>query len=207
MTQVTNTELPRRGLDPLQAVAWLLFFGIGGLLVFGMGQTLEPAAEAQRDAACRSLKPEPRSGPAPELKLETMDGNATSLADMQGDFVVLNFWATYCAPCIQEWPALDTLANLFADDARVRIVAVSLDDEKSKIAPFLERMSLSDSRVEVMWDPSQEGNAAFGSTAIPDTFFVRPDGDLDRAFINVREWGRPSAFRCVDWAAGQRPAG
>ena len=65
-------------------------------------------------------------------------------------------------------------------------------------------MSLSASRVEVYWDPTQEGNAAFGSTAIPDTFFVDAKGELDRAFINVREWGRPNAFRCVDWASSQR---
>lgn len=202
-----SQELPRRPLDPLQAVAWLVFFGVGGLLVFGMGQSLAPAAEAQRDAACRALEPEPRSGPAPALQLETLDGKATSLADMKGDFVVLNFWATYCAPCIQEWPALDTLANRFVEDSDVRVVAVSLDDEKSKIEPFLKRMALQDSRVEVMWDPTQEGNAAFGSTAIPDTFFVDAHGELNRAFINVREWGRPNAFRCVDWAASQRPRG
>lgn len=170
-------------------------------MVFGMGQSLVPAAEAQRDAACRPLKPELRTGPAPALVLETLDGRATTLADMKGDFVVLNFWATYCAPCIQEWPALDTLANRFAEGKEVRVVAVSLDEDRGLIAPFLERMALTESRVEVMWDPSQEGNAAFGSTAIPDTFFVDAAGDLNRAFINVREWGRPNAFRCVDWAA------
>jgi thiol-disulfide isomerase/thioredoxin len=203
MGDASTNNGPKRGLDPLQTVAWLIFFGLGGLLVFGMAQSLVPAAEAQRDSACRALRPDVRSGPAPELKLETLGGEVTTLADMKGDFVVLNFWATYCAPCIQEWPALDTLANRFSEGDRVRVVAVSLDDERAKITPFLERMALADSRVEVLWDPSQEGNAPFGSTAIPDTFFVNPAGDLTRAFVNVREWGRPNAFRCVEWAAGQ----
>ena len=202
-TPLTPASPPRRGPDGVGVVAYLIFVLVGGLLVFGLARTLAPSAESHREAACRPLKPEPRFGPAPEITLETLSGEPRSLADYRGKFVVLNFWGTFCEPCIEEWPALDTLAQRLrsAGHDDVVVLAVSLDPEKSDIQPFLERMSLEASDVEVLWDPTQKGNAEFGSTLIPDTYFIAPDGDLEQAFINVRRWGRPDAYRCVDWSA------
>lgn len=193
------------GPDGVGIIAYLMFIVIGGLLVFGLARTLLPSAQQHAEAPCRSLRPEPRSGAAPELALKSLDGKETSLADLRGKFVVLNFWATYCEPCIDEWPALDTLARRLEEDGRddVVVLAVSVDDDIAKIRPFLDRMSLSDSRVQVLWDPTAKANGKFGSEAIPDTFFVSPDGDLEQAFINVRRWGRPDAFRCVRWSADE----
>ena len=72
------------------------------------------------------------------------------------------------------------------------------------IAPFLERMHLSDTLVTVVNDPTGEVNRLFGSEKIPDTFFVDEAGELRAAFINVRDWGRPAAFHCVGSMIGRR---
>lgn len=140
---------------------------------------------------------------APEIEVEDLEGNPVKLSDFRGKLVIVNFWATWCEPCITEWPQLDQLAARLGDRDDVVVLAVSIDDDKAAIAPFLERMSLSETPVTVLWDPTQAINLAYGSEKIPDTFFVDEQGKLSAAFVNVRKWGNPEAFHCVDGTAGR----
>jgi|GEM_PF-1399190 len=140
---------------------------------------------------------------APAFEVQDLEGNAVSLEDFRGKLVILNFWATWCEPCITEWPQLDQLSERLEGRDDVVILAVSIDQKREDIAPFLERMSLQDTRVKVLWDPSSAVNVAYGSEKIPDTFFVDEQGRLSSAFVNVRKWGNPEAYHCVDGTAGR----
>jgi thiol-disulfide isomerase/thioredoxin len=140
---------------------------------------------------------------APEIEGEDLAGNPIKLSDLRGKFVIVNFWATYCEPCITEWPHFDQLAKRLGARDDVAILAVSIDPERNDIQPFLKRMALLETNVGVVWDPTQEIHRAFGSDAIPDTFFVDEQGRLVDAFVNVRKWGAPEAFHCVDGTAGR----
>lgn len=140
---------------------------------------------------------------APSFEVEDLEGNTVSLEDFRGKLVILNFWATWCEPCITEWPQLDQLAERLQGRDDVVILAVSIDQKREDIAPFLERMSLTDTGVKVLWDPNASVNVEYGSEKIPDTFFVDEAGRLSAAFVNVRKWGNPEAFHCVDGTVGQ----
>lgn len=179
-------------------LALVVFVGLGAMLVFWFAAALKPAVTAQSAAACRSLVPEPRDGQAPAFTVQDLSGAPVSLADFAGKFVIVNFWATWCEPCIREWPQLDRLAERFAGVDDVVILAISMDKAKADVPPFLERMSLTETRVKVLWDPEQAVQKAFGTTNLPDTYFVGRDGALLDAFINVRDWGRPAAYQCVE---------
>jgi thiol-disulfide isomerase/thioredoxin len=192
----------RRGLDAVAAIAMSAFVLVGGLLVFGYAQALVPAAEAQLGAACRPLTPVEKTGPAPALELEDLAGNPTSLDEFRGKFVVLNFWATWCEPCTREWPDLDLLATRLAERDDIAVVAVSLDTSNDDIIPYMQRMGLAQTKVRVLRSKSAEAHKLFGSDKIPDTYFVSPTGELQALFVNVREWGRPKAVRCVEASAG-----
>jgi peroxiredoxin len=198
----SRTPSPERA-DAVGLTAHVLFVLVGGLLVFGFAWALGPAVEKQGAAACMPLMPDARATDAPELVGEDLNGNSVSLADLRGKFVVINFWATYCEPCTREWPELDRLAERFADRDDVVVLAVSVDDERAKIPPYLERMGLTETNALIWWDPSGEINKAFGSEKIPDTFFIDEAGTVVSAFINVREWGKPAAFHCVDSMRGR----
>lgn len=193
----------RRGLDVVGAAALLAFVLVGGLLVFGFAQALVPAAEAQLGAACRPLTPEPRSGPAPALELEDLAGNPASLEEFRGKFLVVNFWATWCEPCTREWPDLDLLATRLSERDDIAIVAISVDQDPSLIAPYMERMGLAETNVHILRAKAPDAQKLWGSEKIPDTYFVTPDGELEAVFVNVREWGRPKAVRCVEASASQ----
>lgn len=192
-----------RGLDAVGIAAMLAFVLVGGLLVFGFAQALVPAAEAQLGAACRPLTPMPKSGPAPALELEDLDGNPVSLDEFRGKFLIVNFWATWCDPCTREWPDLDLLATRLVDREDIVVIAISVDQELGVIEPFLERMGLSDTNVRILRAKAADAQKLWGSDKIPDTYFVSPEGELEAVFVNVREWGRPKAIRCVEASAGQ----
>jgi peroxiredoxin len=189
--------------DALGVLSYLVFVAIGGGLVFAFAWSLEPAAASQAVSACRPLSPEPRSGAAPEVALEDMQGNAVTLADYRGKFVVLNFWATWCEPCSREWPDLDKLSRRLGDRSDVVVLAVSIDEDREEIEPYLKRLRLEQSGVNVLWDPSGGVNKSFGSEKIPDTFFIDERGQLRSAFINARSWGKAEAFHCVDSMIGR----
>ncbi len=139
---------------------------------------------------------------APSFEVQDLEGNTVSLSDFRGKLVIVNFWATWCEPCITEWPQLDQLAARLGGRDDVVILAISIDEKREDIVPFLERMSLQETGVTVLWDPSTSVNIDYGSEKIPDTFFVDEQGRLSAAFVNVRKWGNPEAFHCVDGSAG-----
>jgi peroxiredoxin len=190
-----------RGLDHLAAAAMLAFVLVGGLLVFGFAQALVPAAQAQLGAACRPLTPTPKSGALPALELEDLEGNPVSLDEFRGKFLVVNFWATWCEPCTREWPDLDVLGSRMAARDDVAVIAISVDQEPAVIGPYLERMGLTETAVKILRAKDPEAHQQFGSVKIPDTYFVSPSGEFEAVFINVREWGKAKAVRCVEASA------
>ena len=184
-------------------MAQVCFLLVGGLLVFGFAWMLQPAVEKQKQASCQPMEPKSLSGAAPELSLQDLEGNELSLADFRGKFVVLNFWATWCEPCIREWPELAKLTERLGGREDIVVLAVSVDENREDIAPFIERMNIQNTGVKVLWDPSQQANLAFGTSKLPDTYFVDQEGQLHSVFVNVRDWGRSEALACVESVAAQ----
>ncbi len=183
--------------------ASIAYVVIGGVFVLGFAWALRPAVQIQNSAPCRPLHPEPREGAAVDFAVQDMAGNPVKLSDFAGKFVVLNFWATWCEPCITEWPQVSTLADRLADRDDIVVLAVSIDEDRTKIMPFLQRMSLQDTKVQVLWDPEQTLHTQFGTTKIPDTYFVDERGQLVSVFVNVREWGASDALYCLDSVVGR----
>jgi peroxiredoxin len=192
-------------LDAVGVLAHVVYVLVGGLLVLGFAWAVVPAVEAQNDAACRSMAPVERRQEAPDVSLVDLDGNQVSLLDLRGRFLVLNFWASWCEPCITEWPQLEQLAQRLEGRQDVEVVAVSVDEQLGDVTSFLERMSLTQTRVRVLHDPTGEVPGAFGTSKLPDTYFVDEGGRVVHAYVNVRSWGSPAAFRCVDSMVGRGP--
>lgn len=198
MTEPVTPPVARRGLDPLGATAYAVYIGLGSFLVFAFAWSLMPAVARQNEAPCRSLAPQARDVAAPDFVAQDLAGNEVKLSDFRGKFVVLNFWATWCAPCVTEWPQVHQLGERLGDNDDVVVIALSIDKSLDDIAPFLARMSMGETKVKVLWDPTTSVHNAFGTTQIPDTYFVDEQGVVREAFINVRKWGSPTAIQCVE---------
>ena len=116
----------------------------------------------------------------------------------------LNFWATWCEPCIREWPQLDRLAERFAGRDDVVILAISRRQRPDPGRPLPRAHEPHAHPREGAVGPEAELNNAFGTDKLPDTYFIDRAGELVHAFINVRDWGRPAAYHCVESMLARR---
>ena len=150
-----------------------------------------------RAAACRALRPDPlpaalANRDAPDFELPDVQGRKITLGSQRGHPVVLNFWATWCPPCIEEMPSLETLA-LGLSNSDIPVLAVSVDDGWDPIRRFFARGT----RLGVVLDESKEVPKRYGTEKYPETFFIDSQGRVRHYFINKRDWSRPEALACL----------
>jgi peroxiredoxin len=151
-----------------------------------------------RDGACIALAPDPlpdflRNGPTPDFQLPDVAGKMTSLKQQIGHPVFLNFWATWCPPCVDEVPALEDLARRLRG-TDMRMLAVSVDDDWDKIRQFFAKGS----DIGVLLDTSHDVPKKFGTEKYPETFLIDAAGRIRYYFINKRDWGRPETIACLE---------
>lgn len=112
----------------------------------------------------------------PDINLEALDGRQFVTADHVGEIMVINFWASWCAPCEEEHPDLVAAANTLTDEG-VTFVGVVYSDQASNANAFLDTWGRGDGAFYVL-DPGSRTAIDFGLFGIPETFFVNPDGEI-----------------------------
>ncbi len=117
--------------------------------------------------------------PAPDFQLELLDGSKFHLADQKGKVIVLDFWATWCGPCLQAMPQIERATTEFADKG-VQLIAVNLQETPAQIKAMLERQKLSP---QVALDRTGSVAEKYGASAIPQTVVIDREGKITRLFI------------------------
>jgi peroxiredoxin len=138
-------------------------------------------------AGCYSgTKPTRIGTPAPDFVVQDSD-RKVALHDYRGQIVVLNFWATWCAPCIQEMPSLIEMASK-VKDKNITVIGVSIDVDESAYKSFVQRHGVSFLTVR---DPGQKSSGLYGTTGWPETFIIDKQGVLRRKFVGPVDWNDP----------------
>lgn len=139
--------------------------------------------------------------PAPiettDVTVLTRDGGKTTLGQFRGKYVVLNFWATWCGPCIRELPSLERLDAALPDD-RAQVVLVSQDRAGfQQTDRFLKKLGVSfpDNFV----DERLKFSRALGIVSLPTTLLIGPDGKEVGRLVGHAEWDSPEALALVNW--------
>jgi len=138
----------------------------------------------------------------PALTLTRFDGSRESLERYRGKLVILNVWATWCAPCRQEMPALERLHRKL-DPARFAVIGLSVDSEGDIAQEFLRERGIS-------FTSYLDADAALARRLLeirvyPDTFIIAPDGVLLRRVTGERDWDRPELPEILRAAAAGSP--
>lgn len=179
-------------------VALLVTIASTAFVGFQFFSAAAKGVERTRAAACRALRPDPvpaalANREAPDFELPDVEGRKISLRAQRGHPVVLNFWATWCPPCIEEMPSMETLA-LGLSNTDIPILAVSLDEGWEPVRRFFARGT----RLGVVLDESKEVPKRYGTEKYPETFFIDAQGRVRHYFINKRDWSRPEAIACLE---------
>ena len=130
--------------------------------------------------------------PAPDFSLPGLDGKRLSLADHKGHVVLVNIWATWCPPCIDEMPSMQALYKELKGE-NFEILAVSIDALGSKaVAPFMKKYNLS---FPALLDPEATIKTLYQTTGVPESFIIDKQGVLVEKIIGPRNWAAPEVVR------------
>ncbi len=110
-----------------------------------------------------------------------------SLKDLRGKVVVLNFWATWCPPCVEEMPSLVQMQRQLKDRG-ITVLAVSVDDDARLYHSFLEKNKVD---LLTVRDPRQQSNELYGTFKFPESYIIDRQGMLRRKFIGAVDWTKP----------------
>lgn len=117
--------------------------------------------------------------PAPDFRLEDLDGRLTALSDLRGRPVVVNFWASWCIPCREEAPLLADAQARYAA-AGLQVLGVIFQDDAGAARAFMERFAV---RYPGLLDPDGQTAIDYGVRGIPETFLIGRDGTIRRVFL------------------------
>jgi len=110
-----------------------------------------------------------------------------TLSDLRGQIVVLNFWATWCPPCVEEMPSLVNLQQRMKAQG-ITVLAVSVDQDESAYHKFLKQYGVN---LLTVRDPDEKSKNLYGTVKIPETYIIDRYGVLRRKFIGAVDWSEP----------------
>lgn len=190
---------------------WLLIVGGIAVLVGGGVVALNGSNELATASVAQQAEPslnDQRDGPAlvgqmarfrlvdraidpSAVAWRTLDGERFSLTDYAGKVVLVNFWATWCGPCMQELPGINDLAKQLSSD-RFAVVAINIDARPEVTATrWIERLGID--ALPLFVDPQYQSANALGMRAMPSTFLIDADGGVIGMLEGGAEWDSPEA--------------
>jgi cytochrome c biogenesis protein CcmG/thiol:disulfide interchange protein DsbE len=139
----------------------------------------------------------------PALALSSGDAGPINLRQHRGQVVLVNFWATWCAPCVEETPSLQAL-SVKLRKMGVEVIGVSVDQDESALEKFAVANHLS---FPIARDPDQVTAAMFGTHMFPETYILDRDGRVAEKIIGARDWQDPLMVTFLESLAnpGQAP--
>lgn len=122
--------------------------------------------------------------PAPDFELPRFEGGRESLSAQRGKVVLINFWATWCRPCLEEMPSMERLYQDLAGEA-FEMLAISVDESAEPIGAFRERLGLT---FPILLDPEQRVAEAYQTFHYPESYLIDPEGRIVSRYIGPRDW-------------------
>lgn len=166
------------------------------LLVPAACDRQKPEGQQGEDAAAASIAGVQRShhgNPVPDIELRDAEDEPASLADLKGEPLLVNFWATWCAPCVKELPTLQELAGR---PGAPRVIAVSQDmAPRASVDAFLDQQRLTE--LEAWHDPSMALSGAIGAQILPTTVLYDSSGREVWRFVGDTDWTSAEALKLL----------
>lgn len=140
------------------------------------------------------MRPAKKTG-AKEFALPGPKGSTVRLGEFKGKAILLNFWATWCPPCLEEMPAMEKLYQRHKGQGFV-VLGISVDTEGEKVVtPFLQEHKLT---FPVAYDPKMKMAELYQLRALPTTYLINREGQIVAMALGPREWNGPDAHTLIE---------
>jgi len=126
-------------------------------------------------------------------------GKPGHLTDLKGKVVILNFWATWCPPCIEETPALNRLQK-YVESRNALVLGVSIDEDPAAYEKFLKDYGIA---FPTFREPTRKLALDYGTPVFPDTYVIDRHGKILRKFFGPQQWDSPDMLAYFDAVLGQ----
>lgn len=131
----------------------------------------------------------------PSFELPDMGGAPIKSETFRGKVVVLNFWATWCAPCVEEFPSMLKMADHF--NGKVLLVTIAADERKEDIDRFVNALKLKSKNWVSLWDPQNNISKQFGTVRLPETYILTKDLKLVKKVVNSLDWMQEPVLKYI----------
>lgn len=121
---------------------------------------------------------------APSFSIQTDSGNVITPTSFGGKLLLLNFWATWCPPCVDETPSLNALQRRFQNQGLV-VLGISIDEKPDLYRQFLSKYQVS---FQTVRDPSKKISVDYGTFKYPETYLIDSSGKVIRKVIGKEDW-------------------
>ena len=175
-----------------------------------LGLTLFLAACGQEDKGQKPLKkmseePMPRvitmqpngppvvGNPAPDFTLTDIEGRTWTLSELKGQVVFLNFWATWCPPCVSEMPSMQNLYDTLPQD-QFKMLAVLYNDEAGNARSFARKLDIT---LPILVDEGDRAGMKYQLTGVPETFILDKEGIIREKVVGPAEWDSAEAIHMI----------
>jgi len=139
--------------------------------------------------------------PTPPLVLRDLAGQEVDLKSLEGRVVLVNFWATWCEPCIAEMPSIQRLEAKL-DGKPFAVLAVNYAESGAKVRAWLRKSRVS---LHVLMDPDNKASDDWGARGLPMTFLVDASGRVRYQTFGERDWSAPAATEAVEKLIAEAP--
>ncbi len=173
---------------------------VGLVVVFGLSLALLGFWRSYSEKLTRGMEAPPahkilnemEEKGVPEFSLKQPNGEPLKLSDYKGKIVLLNFWASWCEPCIKEFPSMISLVEKMKGE--LILLAISADYEEQDMKNFLKAFKVDSPYIYVAWDKDQETAKSYGTFTLPESYIIGKKGELIRKVSGIEEWDTPDAI-------------
>ena len=125
---------------------------------------------------------------SPNFQLEDTKGNTVTLSELRGKVVMVNFWATWCPPCIEEMPSMERLYKFMADEDFVMLAINTEQNGRNVVTEFLKKSPYT---FPILYDDKGVTQKLYGVYKFPESFIVGKDGTVVEKIIGPLDWSNP----------------
>lgn len=177
---VAATPLPSRASSALDRTLFLVI--LGGLVAASV-----VVWDATRDRSVNA------GDIGPDFAVTTEDGKTLTRSNFGGKVLILNFWASWCAPCREETPSMEMLYRRLKDQGLV-ILGVSVDKNPEKYKAFLKRYNVS---FPTSYDPAAKVSDSYATYRYPESYIITSDGRVMEKIVGRKNWMDPNFIKSL----------